>query len=389
MPYAIPYGKQLISQDDIDAVVKTLKADFLTQGPRIKEFEENFATYIGSKFAVAVSNGTTALHLALLAMGVKKGDNVITTPITFAATANAALYCGANVFFADIDPNTYTIDVKKVKDLIEKHPKGFFKAIIPVDFAGYPVNAEEIRKLADANEMYYLEDACHAPGSYFVDSKGNKQNSGNGSFAHTTAFSFHPVKHIASGEGGMITTNSEAIYKELLVLRTHGIGKENMKYQFPDPENQGAWYYEMHELGYNYRITDIQAALGNSQLKKADTGLKRRQEIAANYREAFEGYNIKMQNHSEQYFNAHHLFIIEVAKRKELYEYLHKNGIFAQIHYIPVHLLDYYKQFGWKEGDFPNAEQYYRHTISLPMYPSLTEEEQNYVIQKVIAFVNG
>ncbi len=389
MKYAIPYGKQHISQDDIDAVVKTLKADFLTQGPRIKEFEENFATYIGAKYAVAVSNGTTALHLALLAMGIKKGDNVITTPITFAATANAALYCGANVYFADIDPNTYIIDIEKVKELIAKHPKGFFKAVIPVDFAGYPVNAKEIRQLADENDMYYLEDACHAPGAYFVDSKGNKQNCGNGNFAHTTAFSFHPVKHIASGEGGMITTNCESTYKELLVLRTHGIGKEDMQYQFPEPDKQGNWYYEMHDLGYNYRITDIQAALGNSQLNKADAGLIRRQEIADKYREAFKDYAIKMQNDDTQYFNAHHLFVIEVANRKELYDHLHKNGIYAQIHYIPVHLLDYYKQFGWKEGDFPNAEKYYRHCISLPMYPSLKDEEQNYVILKVLSFVNG
>lgn len=389
MSYSIPYGKQKITQEDIDAVVEALQADFLTQGPRIELFEKNFAKYIGSKYAVAVSNGTAALHLALMAMGVKQGDNIITTPITFAATANAALYCGANVYFADIDADTYVLDTKSVEKLIVKHPKGFFKAIIPVDFAGYPVDAEAFRNIADTHNLVYLEDACHAPGAYFTDSKGEKQNSGNGVFAHTTAFSFHPVKHIASGEGGMITTNDERIYKKLLVIRTHGIGKENMQFQFPEPDQQGAWYYEMHELGYNYRITDIQAALGNSQLQKADKGIERRQEISKKYRQAFKGQSIKMQKHSVANFNAHHLFVIEVAKRKELYDFLRKHSIFAQIHYIPVHLLDYYKQFGWKEGDFPIAEKYYRHAISLPMYPSLSNEEQDFVIKKVLEFTHG
>lgn len=386
--YHIPYGRQHITQEDINVVVETLKADFLTQGPRIVEFEQNFAKYVGAKYAVAVSNGTAALHLALLAMEIKPNDNVITTPITFAATANAALYCGANVFFADIKPETYVIDLDSIRALISKHPKGFFKAIIPVDFAGYPINAEEIRKIADENDLMYLEDACHAPGAYFVDSKGIKQNSGNGVYAHTTAFSFHPVKHITAGEGGMITTNDKKIFNKLLALRTHGISKENMHYNFPDAEQQGAWYYEMHNLGFNYRITDIQAALGNSQLKKADEGLDRRQEIAKKYRDAFKNTNIKMQKDDKSTYNAHHLFVIEVEKRKELYDFLRAQGIYAQIHYIPVHLLDYYKQFGWKLGDFPVAENYYKHCISLPMFPSLKDEEQDFVIEKVLEFIN-
>ncbi len=384
--FKIPYGRQHITSEDIEAVVQTLQSDFLTQGPRIAEFEQDFAQYVGADYAVAVSNGTAALHLSLLAMGIQKGDNIITTPITFAATANAARYLDANVFFADIDPETYVISLDAIQELIAKHPKGFFKAILPVDFAGYPVNTEKLRKIADANNIFILEDACHAPGAYFIDSKGNKQKSGNGQFAHTTAFSFHPVKHIAAGEGGMITTNDKEIYQKLLALRTHGISKNNMKYAVLDQEKQGAWYYEMHDLGYNYRITDIQAALGNSQLKKADKGLQRRQEIAQNYREAFKHLPIKMQLVNKKHFNAHHLFVIEVDKRKALYEYLHKNGIFAQIHYIPVHLLDYYRQFGWKKGDFPNAEAYYEKTISLPMFPSLTDAEQNFVIEKVKSF---
>lgn len=384
--YKIPYGRQQITQEDIDAVVETLKSDFLTQGPRIDEFETNFAKYVGSKYAVAVSNGTAALHLSLLAMGIKEKENIITTPITFAATANAARYLGANVYFADIEKDTFVLDINKVEELILSKPEGFFKAILPVDFGGYPVDTQKFRKLANKHNLYILEDACHAPGAYFVDDKKHKQKAGNGVFAHTTAFSFHPVKHIAAGEGGMITTNDKNIYKKLLALRTHGISKENMKYNVFDKNEQGAWYYEMYDLGYNYRITDIQAALGNSQLKKADKGLERRHKIARKYTEAFKNSPIKVQKQDKNFYNAYHLFVIQVEKRKELYEYLRKNGIFAQIHYIPVHLLDYYQQLGWKKGDFPIAEDYYNKILSLPMFPSLKDEEQDYVIEKVLEF---
>lgn len=388
MPYKIPYGKQFISEDDTQAVIEALHSDFLTQGPRIAEFEKNFAAYIGCKYAVAVSNGTAALHLPLLAMGLKKGDRIITTPITFAASANAARYCDADVYFADIDPDTFVISIDSVKALLAKHPKGYFKAIVPVDFTGYPVNLEELKSVANAHDLFILEDACHSPGGYFIDSKGEKQNCGNGRFANAAAFSFHPVKHIAAGEGGMITTNDEILYKKLMMLRTHGITKENMRYDFPEPEKQGAWYYEMQDLGYNYRITDIQAALANSQLKRAEAGIVKRQAIAQKYRDAFAGAKLKMQKHSETQFNAHHLFVIEVEDRKGLYDFLIKQGIFSQIHYVPVHLMPYYKQFGWKEGDFPMAENYYKQCISLPMYPTLTDEEQDFVIQKVLQYLN-
>lgn len=391
MSHKIPYGKQFISQEDTDAVIAALHSDFLTQGPRIAEFEKNFAAYIGCKYAVAVSNGTAALHLPLLAIGLKQGDAIITTPITFAASANAARYCGADVYFADIDPETYVISIDNIKALLKKHPKGFFKAIVPVDFTGYPVNLEEIKALAVEHDLFILEDACHSPGGYFTDSKGQKQNCGNGQYADAAAFSFHPVKHIAAGEGGMITTNDEKLYKKLMMLRTHGITKEkeNLKYDFPEPEQQGAWYYEMQELGYNYRITDIQAALANSQLKRADSGIARRQEIAEKYRDAFAGSSIKMQKHTNSFFNAHHLFVIEVENRKGLYDFLISQGIYAQIHYVPVHLMPYYKQFGWKAGDFPNAENYYKHCISIPMYPTLSNEEQDFVIKKILEFVNA
>lgn len=389
MSYKIPYGKQFISEEDTRAVVEALHSDFLTQGPRIADFEKNFAAYIGCKYAIAVSNGTAALHLPLLAAGIQKGDAVITTPITFAASANAARYCGANVYFADIDPDTFVISVPKVKELLQKHPKGFFKAIVPVDFTGYPVNLEEIRQVADEHGLFVLEDACHSPGGYFIDSKGKRQNCGNGNYAHAAAFSFHPVKHIAAGEGGMITTNDEVLYKKLMMLRTHGITKENLGYRFPNAEQQGAWYYEMQALGYNYRITDIQAALANSQLKRADEGIRKRQEIARVYRSAFANSRIKMQQEDQTHFNAYHLFVIEVENRKGLYDHLLANGIFAQIHYVPVHLMPYYSQFGWKAGDFPAAEYYYSRCISLPMYPTLTKEEQDFVISKTLEFVNG
>lgn len=389
MTYKIPYGKQFISDDDTKAVLEALHSDFLTQGPRILEFEKNFASYIGCQYAVAVSNGTAALHLPLLAMGLSEGDNIITTPITFAASANAARYCGANVYFVDIDPDTYVMSIERLETLLQKHPKGFFKAVVPVDFTGYPVNLEKIKQLSQTYGFFILEDACHAPGGYFVDSAGRQQRCGNGQYADAAAFSFHPVKHIASGEGGMITTNNEELYKKLLKLRTHGITKENMLYDFPEPQLQGAWYYEMQVLGYNYRITDIQAALGNSQLKRADSGIAKRQEIAKRYRDAFRHAAIKMQATDNKVFNALHLFVIEVENRRGLYDFLLQHGIFAQIHYVPVHLMPYYKQFGWKAGDFPHAEKYYQHCISLPMYPTLSEEEQNYVIEKVLAFVNG
>lgn len=385
--FHIPYGKQDITQSDIDAVVKTLKADFLTQGPKILEFEENFAKYVGSKYAVALSNGTAALHLGLMALGVKAGDRIITTPITFSASANAALYCGAEVHFADIDRDTYVISLTEVEKLLSKHPKGYYKVIIPVDFAGYPVDTEELRALANKYGTAILEDACHAPGAFFIDSNNQQERSGACNYADATVFSFHPVKHIAAGEGGMLTTNSEEIYKSVATLRTHGITKENMEMDFPNASDQGGWYYEMQELGYNYRITDIQAALANSQLAKADKGIDRRQEIAKKYREAFKGKSIKAQLFDETHFNAHHLFVIEVENRKVLYDDLRTYNVFSQIHYIPVHLLPYYRKLGWKVGDFPNAEKYYEKCISLPMYPTLTEEEQDFVIQKVLLFL--
>lgn len=377
----IPYGRQLIEQDDIENVVSTLKADFLTQGPKVKAFENKFAEYVGSKYAVAVNNATSGLHISVLALGLKKGERVITTPITFAASANCVRYAGGEVWFADIDSDSYLLSFESTKKLIESKPKGFFKGIIPVDFAGLPVNLEAFKELAKEHDLWIIEDACHAPGGHFTDSKGEKQMCGNGNYADLSVFSFHPVKHIACGEGGMVTTNSEKLYKKLMSLRTHGITKENME------EDHGGWFYEMQELGFNYRLTDIQSALGITQLGKNNAGVVRRNEIAIKYKEAFIG-KIKYQNLPKKVLNAHHLFVIEVEDRKGLYDFLRSHKIYAQIHYIPVHKLPYYKKIGYTNADLKNSEIYYSKCISLPMYPSLTNEEQEFVIEKVLSFVD-
>lgn len=382
MNRSIPYGRQNITDEDIQAVVEVLKSDWLTQGPKIKEFEEAFARYIGAIYAVAVSNGTAALHLCAMAMDVKQGDKVITTPITFAASANSVRYCGGDVVFADIDPKTYLIDINKVRAKLEKSTKGEFKGIIPVDFSGRAVNLEKFKELADEFNLWIIEDACHAPGGYFTDSKGIKQNCGNGNFAELAIFSFHPVKHIACGEGGMITTNNEKLYKRLLNLRSHGIQQDYSKRLYDD----SLWYYEMQELGYNYRLTDIQAALGISQLTRAKEGTQRRREIAEKYYNTFKGLSFIKGQSCIIEGHAYHLYVIEVKKRKELHKHLRNNNIFAQIHYIPVHLMPYYRELGWKPGDMPHAENYYRNCISIPMYPTLTDELQNYVITKILEF---
>jgi UDP-4-amino-4,6-dideoxy-N-acetyl-beta-L-altrosamine transaminase len=381
----IPYGRQNITDEDIQSVVEVLKSDLLTQGPKIAEFEEAFAEYIGVKYAVAVSNGTAALHLCALALGVKDGDKVITTPLTFSATANCIRYAGGEVVFADIDPDTYLLDIAEVEKLLMSAPKGTYKGIIPVEFAGRAVNLEAFRKLADKYGCWIIEDACHAPGGYFTDSKGGKYNCGNGDFADLAIFSFHPVKHIATGEGGMITTNNEELFHKLRMLRSHGIQQRPEFREY----NHGPWYYEMQELGYNYRLTDIQAALGISQLKRAGEGLKRRKEIAKIYNDAFEDKPYIIRQAGIVSGHAYHLYVVELEKRKELYDYLRTQNIYSQIHYIPVHLMPYYRQFGWKEGDMPKAENYYMQCISLPMYASLTNEENNYVIQKIVNFYEG
>jgi len=382
----IPYGRQHITPQDIEAVTRVLQSDFLTQGPEIAPFEQAFAQYIGSKYAVAVANGTAALHLCAMAMNVAPGQKVITSPLTFAASANCIRYCGGEVVFADIDPETWLLDAGHVRALLAEAPNGTYSGIIPVDFAGLPVNMAAFRQLADQYGLWLIEDACHAPGAEWLDPKRKWQRSGNGNYAELAIFSLHPVKHIAAGEGGVITTNDEALYKRLQVLRTHGITRDADLLSQPAP---GGWYYEMVELGYNYRLTDMQAALAHSQLQRADEGLERRREIAHRYNAAFAGTAVLPPPQMENRQHAFHLYVVQVPDRKGLYDYLREQGIFAQVHYIPAHTLPYYKQQGWKEGSLPYAEKYYEGCLSLPMYPTLTPEQQDYVIQHVLQFVQG
>ncbi|MBK5203132.1 MAG: UDP-4-amino-4,6-dideoxy-N-acetyl-beta-L-altrosamine transaminase [Prolixibacteraceae bacterium] len=383
----IPYGHQYISDEDINEVVKTLKSDFITQGPKNLEFETNFAKYVGAKYAVAVCNATAGLHLAVNAMGVKKGTKVIVTPLTFVSSANCVRFCDGDVTFCDIDKDTYLLDINKVREKLESVPKGTYSGLIPVDFAGYPVNMEEYRKLADEYGLWIIEDACHAPGAWFTDSKGKKQKCGNNKYTDATVFSFHPVKHITCGEGGMVTTNDEKIYKSLCLFRTHGIVRD------PDlliNKKEGLWYYEMQELGFNYKLTDFQAALGNSQLKRSDRNLEIRNNLVNRYNDAFSNIKgIKIPYQSNDVYHAYHLYTIQVEHRLELYNYMRKNEIHAQVLYYPLNLMPYYRQFGNKKGDLPVVEEYYKHCLSLPMFPTLREEEQNYIIEKVKTFVIG
>jgi UDP-4-amino-4,6-dideoxy-N-acetyl-beta-L-altrosamine transaminase len=381
----IPYGRQYITEDDIQAVVDTLKSDYLTQGPRIAEFEQAFTNYVGAKYAVAVSNGTAALHLNAIALDVKPGDKVITTPITFVASANCVKYCGGEVIFADIDPSTYLLDIREVRKILEADIHREIKGIIPVNFAGRVVDMQAFRQLADEFDCWIIEDACHSPGGFFLDSDQKQVMSGSGQYADLAIFSFHPVKHIAAGEGGMITTNNEELYQKILNLRTHGIQQDPSNRIYDD----SLWYYEMQELGYNYRLTDMQAALGRSQLSRADEGLSRRRELANRYFDFFKNKSYVLGQSGVIEGHAYHLYVLEVKQRKELHKYLRDLEIFAQIHYIPAHLMPYYRQFGWKEGDLPNAEKYYSQCISIPMFPSLSDEEQRFVMDKIDDFYNG
>ena len=337
----------------------------------------------------------------MLALGLKPGDKVITTPITFSASANCVRHAGGEVVFADINPETWLIDIDKVRELLEKDTSKQIKGIIPVDFAGLPVQMDSFRQLADEFNLWILEDSCHAPGAYYIDGNNTKQQSGNGAYADLAIFSFHPVKHIATGEGGMITTRDPKLYEKLCTLRTHGITRDNASFQnskamaygldklsdinFSEKEYPG-WYMELQELGFNYRLSDINAALGLSQIKRADAGLTRRRELAARYASALSDIPGIIQLSLLNEGHAWHLYPIMVKNRAELYTYLREKQIYIQIHYIPLHLMPYYQQFGWKKGDFPAAEHYYAHCISLPMYPTLTKEQQAEVIEKVEEF---
>ncbi len=379
----INYGKQSIDQDDINAVVESLKSDWLTQGPKIKEFENYLANYCQVKYAVAVSNGTAALHLANLALGVSRNIKVVTTPVTFLATANSVIYAGGDPIFSDISNKAFTLDPESLENEIQNNKD--IKGIINVHLGGNTSNIEEIKRVADKYNLWVIEDSCHALGGTWKDKNGALRKVGDCSFSDIATFSFHPVKQITTGEGGAITTNNSEIYERLLKLRTHGMIKDSSLIN----NNEGGWYYEMQELGYNYRITDFQAALGIEQLKKNDKWQKMRRRLVSVYDEEFESLDqITPQNHPDKNLcYSYHLYIVQCEKRLELYNYLKKNKINTQVHYIPIHLQPYYqKKYGYKVGDFPNAESYYDNALSLPLYPGLNSDDQKKVISTIKDF---
>lgn len=370
----IPYGTQNIGEEEIDAVVSVLKSDFLSTGPKIKEFEKKFANYVGSKYAVAVSSGTAALHCACLAAGIKEGDEVITTPLTFVATSNSILYRGASPVFVDINKDTFNINESNIEEKITSRTK----AIIPVHFAGQPCKMDEIKEIANKYNLIIIEDAAHALGAEY---KGRKI----GTIGDMTTFSFHPVKHITTGEGGMITTDNEELYKKLLIYRNHGITREES--EFVDNKD-GNWYYEQIELGYNYRLTDFQSALGIVQLDKMQSSLNRRNEIVEMYEKALnEIKELRLPKVSNEIKSSWHLYIIRVTdksiNRKEVFDKLREKNIGVNVHYIPVYWNPYYKKLGYKKGLCPNVEEVYKQIITLPLHPKMTNEDVEYTIKSL------
>ena len=379
----IPYGMQSIDQSDIDAVVAVLKSDFLTQGPTVTLFEEEFAKVVGAKYAVSFCNATAALHAGFKVLNNDLSKKVLVTPITFAASSNCVLYEKGCVEFVDIDPMSFNIDLNLVEEKLKANPDAY-QGIIPVDFAGLPVDTEKLREIANKYNLWIMEDACHAIGGGFYNSKNEFIKCGSGKYSDLSVFSFHPVKHIATGEGGMVTTDDEKKYKHLLKIRSHGIERDSSLLVGP---SHGGWYHEMQELGYNYRMSDINAALGLSQLRRLSSNIERRQEVAKQYKDFFNNTQIGFQDFDEAKFvNAYHLFVIQTAERKKLYDYFKDNQIYSQVHYLPVYKHPYYQEIGFKDLKLVHAENFYSKALSLPMYHGITANEQNFVLEKICLF---
>lgn len=376
----IPYGRQTIEEDDIEAVVRVLRSDWLTQGPAVAAFEEALAGYVGARFAVAFSSGTAALHAAYAAIGLGPGDEIVTSPNTFAATANAALFLGGRPVFGDVDPATGILDLAAAEAAITPRTR----AIVPVSFAGHPMDNNGFRRLADRHGLVFIEDGCHALGA---------RNHGRpvGSLAEMTVFSFHPVKSIATGEGGAVTTDSPERYRQLVQFRNHGVTK--------NPElltrDEGPWYYEMQGLGPNYRITDIQCALGLSQLGKLERFVARRREIAARYGEALGDLAaLALPRENPEMASAWHLYVIKLSdpwgdRRREVVTALAERGVGTQVHYLPVYRHPYYQANGWGAVRCPHAEDHYRRALSLPLFPGMTDEQLARVITAVRDVLGG
>ncbi len=373
----IYYGRQCIGEDDIQAAAEVLRSPYITCGPKVEEAEQKLAAYTGAKYAVTCSNGTAALHCACIAAGVGPGDEVITTPMTFAASANCAVYCGAKPVFADIDPETYNIDPESIRAHITPRTK----AVVAVDFTGQAVKIREIRQICDEFGLIFIEDAAHAIGTRY----DGKQV---GSLADMTCFSFHPVKTITCGEGGAITTNNEEFYKKLVLAHVHGITHDESLME--DAPHEGVWYYEQISMGFNYRLTDFQAALLVSQLGKLETFKKRRQEIVKQYNEAFRDVpGIIVQKEIPESDTCRHLYIIRLdldklsCTRRQFFDAMSAENVQCQIHYVPVYWFPFYRHMGYEKGLCPNAEEVYKGILSIPLYPMLTDADVNDVIHAV------
>ena len=378
----IPYGRQNISEEDIASVVDVLRSDFLTTGPTVTHFETALKNYCQSQHAVAVMNATVALHLACVALGVGQGDLVWTSPNTFLASANCARYCGADVDFVDIDPRTYNMSVQKLKEkLIQAKQKNRLpKVVIPVHFSGQSCDMREIKVLADQYGFYIIEDASHAIGGKYLN-----QPVGCCEYSDIAIFSFHPVKIMTTGEGGAIMTNDQRLADKCRSLRSHGMIRDAA---FMLEESHGSWYYEQHELGFNYRITDIQCALGLSQLKRVDDFVLQRNQLAGRYNSLLKKLPVQLPYVMPEAYCSYHLYVIQLTEnatksRREAFDYLHKANIGVNLHYIPVHTQPYYQKQGFKKGDFPNAENYYQHAITLPLYASMTLQQQDYIAEQL------
>jgi UDP-4-amino-4,6-dideoxy-N-acetyl-beta-L-altrosamine transaminase len=379
----IPYGHQSISKADVDAVVETLQSDFLTQGPAVPRFEEEVSAYCGAKHAVAVSSATAALHIACRSLGIGPGDLVWTSPITFVASANCALYCGADVDFVDIDPRTFNMSVDTLADRLAAAEKAgrLPKVVIPVHMAGQSCDMAGLAELARRYGFKVIEDASHAVGSTY-----RGEQVGNCRYSDIAVFSFHPVKIITTTEGGMALTNDSSLARAMAILRSHGITREPLEMR---GEPDGGWYYEQHELGFNYRMTDVAAALGSSQLKRLGAFLNRRRQLAAHYDEAFAGYSLSRPWQAEPGASSYHLYIVRIDQEgsaighRQAFDALRAGGIGVNLHYIPVYLQPFFADLGFRRGHCPQAELYYSEAITLPLYPDLTDEEQGRVIAAV------
>jgi UDP-4-amino-4,6-dideoxy-N-acetyl-beta-L-altrosamine transaminase len=377
----IPYGKQEISQQDIDSVVEVLTSDYLTQGPKVPAFENEISNYTGSKYAVAVNSATSALHIACLSLGLGKGDWLWTTPISFVASSNCGLYCGAQVDFVDIDPETYNLCPKALEIKLKQaeQQNRLPKVLVAVHLCGQSCDMRAIKGLADQFNIHVIEDASHAVGGKYLD-----QAIGGNHFADITIFSFHPVKIITTAEGGVATTNSKALADRLNLFRSHGVTRDS---ELLEHTPDGPWYYEQLELGYNYRMTDLQAALGISQMQRLDDFVSKRHELAQRYDLELAGLPILLPQQNEDTYSGLHLYVIRLnldlikLSRRQVFDQLKEAGVGVNVHYIPIHTQPYYQRMGFSKGDFPHAEQYYAEAISLPMFHLMTETQQGRVIE--------